>query len=385
MPRALEGIKVLELAQNLPGNYLGWLLAGLGAEVLKVERPPLGDPGRSLGGAEGVGPAWFAAVNRHKQSVMLDLKQAEGLAIARRLAGRADVVVEGFRPGVSARLGLDYASLSVDHPGLVYVAITGYGQEGPWAMRAGHDLNYLALSGVLHLLSAPEGPPPVPGVQIADLFGGALLALAGLLAALFQRQRTGKGQMVDTAMCDGSLALATMIWAGVAEGREQCRPGGMLLGGAHPCYNVYRCADGAYLSIGALETHLWANFCRAVERPDLIERQFAGPETIAEVAEIIAGRTRRQWQADLTAVDACCEPVLSLKEALDTAQVRERGLTERDANGHRQLALPLRLSASPPPPFAPAPALGQHSDQVLADLGYGPDAIARLRSLGAVG
>ncbi|MFH1059596.1 MAG: CaiB/BaiF CoA-transferase family protein [Pseudomonadota bacterium] len=384
MPRALDGIKVLELAQNLPGNYLGWLLAGLGAEVLKLERPPQGDPGRSLGGADGVGPAWFAAVNRRKKSLILDFKQAEGLAIARRLAGQADVVVEGFRPGVSARLGLDYASLSASHPGLVYVAITGYGQEGPWANRAGHDLNYLALSGVLHLLSRADAPPPVPGVQIADLFGGALLALAGLLAALFQRQRTGVGQMVDAAMCDGSLALATMIWAGVAAGKEPCQPGGMLLGGAHPCYNVYCCADGGYLTIGALETHLWANFCRAVGRPDLIERQFAGPETIAEVAAIIASRTRRQWQADLAGVDACCEPVLSLKEALDTPQVRERGLTEPDANGQRQLALPLRLSASPPPAFAPAPGPGQHSDQVLQGLGYHPEQIARLRERGVV-
>lgn len=385
MSRALDGIKVLELANNLPGPYLGWLLAGLGAEVLKIERPPLGDPNRQAGGPGGPGPDWFAAVNRHKRSLALDLKHPEGQAVARRLCADADVLVEGFRPGVMARLGLDYARLCETNPRLVYVAITGYGQDGPWAQRAGHDLNYLALAGVLHLLGTPQGGPPVPGVQIADIFGGALLALAGLLAALVQRQRTGQGQLVDAAMCDGSLALAAMVWAGVEAGREPCQPGEMILGGGQPCYNVYRCADGGHLTVGALEPHLWANFCAAVGRPDLVERQFGGREAVAEVAAIIAGRGLDAWRRDLAEADACCEPVLSLREAMDTPHAAARGLAQRDGRGQRQLALPLRLSASPPPPYSPAPALGQHGQEVLRGLGYGREEIARLRREGVVG
>ncbi len=383
MEHALNGLKILDLSMNLPGPYLTWLLACLGAEVLKVENPVGGDYCRATGQVQDNDSPYFPAVNRGKKSLALNLKEPEGREIFLRLLKELDVLVEGFRPGVMGRLGLDFAALSRVQPRLIQVAITGYGQEGPLARRAGHDINYLALAGVLGLTGSREGGLALPGVQVADLAGGALLGLTGLLAALYQRERTGRGQYVDAAMFDGSLSLATMIWAGVSKGMDDPQPAGMTLNGGQPCYNLYRTKGGGWFSLGALEPKFWGNFCQALGRPDLVGRQFGGPEVVEEVAAVFAGRTREEWAAFWAVHDACCEPVLTLPEAMDSTLAQERGMREQTPQGDH-LACPLKLSGSPTAPAGPAPALGQDTWEVLAGLGYGKAEIEKLAARGVV-
>ncbi|RJX34989.1 MAG: CoA transferase [Desulfarculus sp.] len=381
MGGALSGLKVLDLTMNLPGPYMTWLLAGLGAEVVKVENPAGGDYARALRGVGGRSP-YFEAVNRNKKSLALDLKRPRGREVLLALLQHYDVLVEGFRPGVMQRLGLDYATLSALQPRLILVSISGYGQEGPYRLRAGHDINYLAQAGVLAMTGARDGQLALPGVQIADLAGGSLLALVGLLAAVVQRQATGRGQFVDASMFDGSISLATMVFAGLEAGMEDPRPAGMALNGAFPCYNLYKTADGLYMSLGALEPKFWVNFCQALGRQDLLGHQFGGPDKVAEVAGIFAGRTRDEWAGFWAGHDACCEPVLNLQEAAASRLTAARGMIRRDQEGRRQLASPLKLAASPPAPDQPAPALGQHSDEVLGAAGLSPKDIRELRDQG---
>lgn len=383
MSGALSGLKVLDLTMNLPGPYMTWLLACLGAEVVKVENPAGGDYARALRGAGGSSP-YFQAVNRNKKSLALDLKHPQGREVFLGLLARYDVLVEGFRPGVMQRLGLDYATLSAAQPRLIQVAISGYGQEGPYRLRAGHDINYLAQAGVLAMTGVRDGRLAVPGVQVADLAGGSLLALVGLLTAVVQRGATGRGQFVDTSMFDGSLSLATMVFAGMEAGLERPRPGGMVLNGAYPCYGLYKTADGGYMSLGALEPKFWVNFCSALGREDLRDHQFGGPEIVDEVAGIFAGRTRAEWAAFWADHDACCEAVLTLDEAADSDLTAARGMLSRDEAGRRFLACPLKLSASPPGDQRPAPALGQHSDQVLRAAGVSQETITALREMGVL-
>ncbi len=382
---ALSGLKILDLSMNLPGPYLTWLLACLGAEVVKVENPDGGDYARSIGGEDGLGPRYFAAVNRNKKSLALNLKHPRGRAALLRLLASHDVLVEGFRPGAMERLGLGFAELSARQPRLIQVSITGYGHQGPNRLRAGHDINYLALAGVLGMTGTRAGELALPGVQMADLFGGSLLALAGLLAAVIQRGRTGRGQFVDAAMFDGSLSLATMIQAGVAAGLEEPRPGGMTLNGRYPCYGLYRCLGGGWMSLGALEPKFWANFCEAAERPDLIPAQFGGPETIAELKRIFAGRSREDWTRILAGHDCCCEPVLDLKEAAASELARARGMLDQAGGSPGLLACPLKLSGSPNPASTPAPVLGRHSREVLLAGGLSAAEVDELTDLGVLG
>ncbi len=383
MSGALSGLKVLDLSMNLPGPYLTWLLAGLGAEVLKVEMPMGGDYARSIGGQAGESP-YFAAVNRGKRSLALNLKEPLGHELFCKLLGEYDVLVEGFRPGVMESLGLDFAAASAIQPRLIYVSITGYGHQGPNCSRAGHDINYLALAGVLGMTGSRAGDLAVPGVQMADLAGGSLLGLVGLLAALHQRERTGVGQFVDAAMFDGSLSLATMVWAGVRAGLDHPAPAGMTLNGAYPCYNLYRTSDGAWFSLGALEPKFWRNFCAAVGRPDLEAEQFGGPEVIEDVAAIFASRSRDEWTGFFRGRDACCEPVLSLGETMEAPLTQARGMVADTPHGP-QMASPLKLSASPDQAGDLAPALGQDTRAVLTALGYGDSEIEDLAQRGVVG
>jgi len=231
MSQALSGLKVLDLTMNLPGPYMTWLLALLGAEVVKVENPSGGDYSRALMG-NGQSSPFFAAVNRNKKSVGLNLKHSEGKRLFLKLLGSYDVLVEGFRPETMERLGLGFDVTSAINPRLIHVSISGYGQSGPNKLRAGHDLNYLALAGIIGMTGARGGEPAIPGVQIADLAGGSLMALTGLLAAMIQREKTGKGQFVDVSMYDGLLSMATMVFAGVDAGLEPPEPSGMTLNGA---------------------------------------------------------------------------------------------------------------------------------------------------------
>ncbi len=385
MPDALKGLKVLDLSMNLPGPHMTWLLASLGAEVVKIENPQGGDYARALGGGKsGTGTPYFEAINRNKKSVALNLKHPEGRRLFLALLDTYDVLVEGFRPGTMERLGLGFEVTGALQPRLIHVSITGYGQDGPYRLRAGHDVNYLSLAGVIGMTGTREGQTALPGVQIADLAGGSLTGLCGLLVALIQRGNTGRGQFVDVSMFHGSLSLATMIFGAVEAGLEEPFPGKMVLNGRFPCYGLYRTADRRYMSLGALEFKFWQNFCNAVGRPDLVTHQFGGPEIVREVETIFASHTQPEWVEFMRDHDACCEPVLSLKEAVDSDLVSARDMLKRGPDGQRFLGFPLRLSDLPPEVDVPAPKLGEHTHEILSQLGLSTQELEALASEGVI-
>jgi alpha-methylacyl-CoA racemase len=392
----LEGLRVLDLSRLLPGGFCSLLLSDFGADVLKVEDTGMGDyvrwsPPHYEGAEQSAGSALFLALNRGKRSLRVNLKSEEGREVLLRLVRDADVVLESFRPGVLDRLGVGYERLREENPGLVYCAISGYGQDGPYVDRSGHDMNYLGLVGLLGLSGDAEGPPMQAAGQIADLGGGALMATFGILAALRERDRSGEGQFVDVSMADGSLSWLAMVAAQyLADGVVPRRGEGTLNGGL-VCYRPYRCSDG-WVTLGALEPKFWQNWCRGVGREDLVERQFERPgsPTHGEVEEIFAQRTRDEWQAFASEHDCCLEPVLDLDEALDSELVRAREMvTELDQPGVerpvRLLGVPVKLSRTPGDANRrPGPALGEHTDEVLRALGYDDERIAALKDGGAV-
>ncbi|HEX8104959.1 MAG TPA: CaiB/BaiF CoA-transferase family protein [Solirubrobacteraceae bacterium] len=396
MTLPLEGVKVLDLSRLLPGGFCSLLLADFGAEVLKVEDTGMGDYVRwaapHVEGAErSASGALFLALNRNKRSIRLNLKTEEGRDVLLRLAREHDVLLESFRPGVLDRLGVGYEALRAQNPGIVHCAISGYGQDGPYRDRSGHDMNYLGLVGLLGLSGDAGGPPAQAAGQIADLGGGALMAAFGILAALRERDRSGEGQLVDVSMADGALSWLAMVAAGYFASGEVPRRGGLPLAGSLVCYRPYACADG-WVTLGALEPKFWAAFCRGVEREDLLERQFDAPgsETHRAVAEIFAARTRAEWTAFAGDHDCCLEPVLELDEALDSELVRARDMVvELDQPGATEpvklLGVPVKLSRTPADPVrAPGPSLGADTDAVLAGLGFSDDEVARLKAAGAV-
>jgi alpha-methylacyl-CoA racemase len=396
MTLPLEGVRVLDLSRLLPGGFCSLLLADYGADVLKIEDTGMGDyvrwaPPFYAGVERSSASALFLALNRGKRSVRLDLKSEDGRAVLLRLVRDADVVLESFRPGVMDRLGVGDEVLRSENPGLVYCAITGYGQDGPFRARSGHDMNYLARVGLLGLTGSADGPPVQAAGQIADLGGGALMAGFGILAALRERDRSGLGQFVDVSMADGALSWLAMVAARfLADGSVPPR-GGLELAGGLLCYRPYRCADG-WVALGALEPKFWAAWCRGVGREDLIERQFEPPGSAAhrEVEAVFAARTRAEWEAFAGEHDCCLEPVLDLGEALDSELVRSRGMVaELPQPGAedvvRLLGVPIKLSRTPGDPArGPGPVLGGDTHAVLASLGYTPDDIERLEAAGAV-
>jgi alpha-methylacyl-CoA racemase len=392
----LEGIRVLDLSRLLPGGFCSLLLADYGADVLKVEDTGMGDyirwaPPYVEGAADSARSALFLALNRNKRSIRVNLKEEGGRNVLLRLAREYDVLLESFRPGVLDRLGVGYDRLREENPGLVYCAITGYGQDGPYTARSGHDMNYLGLIGLLGLTGERDGPPIQSGGQVADLGGGALMAAFGILAALRERDRSGEGQFVDASMADGALSWLAMVAARYFADKQTPQRGDLELAGSLVCYRPYRCADG-WVTLGALEPKFWQAWCRGVDREDLIEFQFdrPGSATHRQVEDIFVQRTRDEWQAFAAEHDCCLEPVLDLDEALDTELVRARAMvTLLDQPGVPEpvklLGVPVKLSRTPGDANSrPGPALGEHTDEVLAEAGFSSDEIARLRDSGAV-
>jgi alpha-methylacyl-CoA racemase len=391
---ALSDVRVLDLTRLLPGGFCSLLLADLGADVLKVEDTGMGDyvrwaPPHHEGAAQSASSALFLALNRNKRSIRLNLKTDEGRDVLLRLAAEHDVLLESFRPGVLDRLGVGWDRLREENPRLVYCAITGYGQDGPYRDRSGHDMNYLGLVGLLGLTGQRGGPPVQSAGQIADLGGGALMAAVGVLAALRERDRSGEGQLVDVSMADGALS-----WLAMVAGRHLCdgevpRRGELELAGGLVCYLPYPCKDG-WVTLGALEPKFWQAWCRGVGREDLIERQFEAPgsDAHAEVERIFMERTREEWQRFASEHDCCLEPVLELDEALDSELVRAREmvveLDQPGTGGVRQLGFPIKLSRTPGTLRAPGPVLGEHTDEVLAAAGYSPEEVERMKQAGAV-
>ena len=384
----LIGIRVLDLSRLLPGPYCTMLLADLGAEVMKIESPRVGDYARVAPPSFG-GDAMFRALNRNKKSVALNYRNPRGREVFLRLAREADVIVETFRPGAVTRWKIDYEAVRTVNPRLIYCSLSGYGQSGPYRDRAGHDLNYIALSGLLALNGAAGGPPIPPGVQIADLAGGMLAAIA-ILAALVGRERTGEGAYLDVAMLDAVASwvapVAGALFSYTGKNPEQGR---VPLSGTLACYNVYETADGKFITLAALESHLWTAFCTAVDRNDLRARQY-DVDAIPDVAAILRARTRDEWVAWFREVDACVEPVNTIEEMLRDPQVQYLGLVVEE-NVLREE--PVEQASSRPPqrigsPFrftrrtheSPAPALGEHTWKVLRQVGFDDEEIRELEA-----
>lgn len=386
--RPLEGVRILDLTRLLPGGVLTALLADLGAAVIKVEEPTAGDYMRWDEPRIGDESAYSWIVGRGKRSVGLDLKNPLGVETFLRLSESADIVIEGFRPGVVDRLGVGFDDVKAHNPRIVYASLTGYGSDGALSDVAGHDINYIANAGVLGMTGTPDGRVTMPGVQVGDLGGATILGI-GILSALHHATRTGEGLRVEVAMYDAALAW-TSIHAGAYFASGQLPdPGRMLLNGQVPCYNVYECADGRYLSIGAVEAKFWADFCNAVERPDLIARQME-EEARADVAALIATRTRDEWVQLLDGVDACVAPVLNLGEALDAPLASERGMVQEgrlspnsDAT-ERTLGTPIRFGGEVQGIGSPPPALGQHTREVAREAGLSEQEIDDLVTAGAL-
>jgi len=393
---ALDGVRVLDLSRLLPGGFCSLLLADFGAEVLKLEDTGMGDyvrwsPPFHEGAEDSAASALFLALNRGKRSIRVNLREDAGRDVLLRLVREHDVLLESFRPGVLDRLGVGYERLREENPGLVYCAISGYGQDGPLHDRVGHDTNYLALTGLLGLSGEPEGPPAQAAGQIADLGGGALMAAFGILAALRERERSGLGQLVDISMADGALSWLAMTAASRLAGGPKPERGGTELAGGLACYRPYACRDGGHVALGALEPKFWQELCHGLDREDLLEAQFAPPgsEAHAELERVFLGRTREEWTAFAAEHPCCLEPVLDLDEALESELVRARGMVvELDQPGAhtpvRQLGSPVKMSRTPARAPAPGPALGEHTSEVLAAAGYSEEEIAALEESGAV-
>ena len=387
MSGLLDGIRVLDLSRLLPGGFGTGLLADLGAEVIKVEQPVVGDYMRWLDPKLGDESAASWVVDRGKRSIGVDLKSPRGVEVVRRLARTADAFVESFRPGVADRLGVGYEALRAERPGLVYCSISGYGQTGPLRLEAGHDLNYIGRAGLLSITGPHEGLPGIPGVQVADLGGGALLALVGLLAALVRAARTGEGEHIDMSMTDGAFALLSVhlgdyFATGIVPERER-----MLLNGRNPSYNVYACSDGKYLTVGALEEKFFAVVCEVVGRPDLASTAL-DPDALPVWRELFLTRTRDEWLEAFTGLEACVGPVNDFAEANDDLQLRHRQMvveSEHPTEGAvRQVAPPFKLREHPAAIGGPPPRLGEGTRDFLAEAGYSAAEIESLLDDGVV-
>jgi alpha-methylacyl-CoA racemase len=378
----LRGVRVLDLTRLLPGPVATLHLADMGADVIKIEDHGAGDYARSLGaGPDGVS-VFYRSVNRNKRGLRLDLKRALGREVFLRLARAADIVVESFRPEVSRKLGIDYETLRAINPRIVYCAITGYGQTGPLAMAAGHDLNYIGLAGVLDQIGVAGGQPAIPNLQIGDLLGGAMTAVMGILAALFDAQRSGQGRLVDVAMSEAVLAHNLFpLFALQSEGGLPQR-GADLLSGGDAGYGVYATADGRHMAVAPLEAKFWGVFCEALGRPEWKTRHAAcGAAAVAlrrELEDLFASRTQAEWRDFFAAVDCCVTPVLTVGEALEHPQFVARAMVV-DADGVTQYAPPLKLSGWVFAVDRVAPSPGEHSEEVLRELGFTADEIVAMR------
>ncbi len=357
------------------------LLGDLGADVLVIEnvRDAPSDAERRT--------AAYFAFQRNKRSLRLNLKHPDGLQIFKALARDADVVVEGFRPGVVDRLGIGYEALRAENPRIVYCSISGYGQDGPYSKMAGHDLNYAAVAGVLGMIGRPGSPPAIPMNFLADYGGGSLMAAFSIAAALFARERTGVGQYLDIAMSDGAMSLATKLAGQYEQGGVSPRPGAHRINGLMPYYDVYECKDGGYVAVGPLEAKFYANLCRALDLEQFVpfqDDESKHGEIRAAFEERFLEKTRDEWFAELREAEACVTPVYSIEEAMRDPHNLQRRMVEdvedSDYGPLKEIGIAPKFSATPGSIRTAPPAPGEHTEQVLSDLGYDASEIARMRT-----
>lgn len=399
--RPLENIMVLDLTRLLPGPFCTMMLADMGADVLRVQEPgsPVGRRARQSGDAGTVMPAAVMAADspysshqRNKKSIALNLKMEESREIFYRLARGADVLVEELRPGVSRRLGIDYDTLKEINPRLIYCSVTGYGQTGPYRDKAGHDINYISLAGALSLIGEKGGRPAMPLNLVADLAGGSLHAVIGILLALLAREKTGRGQYVDISMTDGVVSIMSMLFSEYLESGAVPERGGHPTTGKFPFYNVYLTKDGKYISVGCMEPWFYANLCQALGREDLIPYQTAPEAKQKEIlgifAEVFRRKTRDEWYEELSKFDLCAGKVLTLDEVINEPQFQEREmfveLDHPEKGRVKQIGVAIKLSDTPGRATGLPPYLGEHTNEVLKGLGYRQDEITRFRQKGCI-
>jgi crotonobetainyl-CoA:carnitine CoA-transferase CaiB-like acyl-CoA transferase len=384
--RPLSGYRILDLSRLLPGGFATALLADLGAEVIKIEEPKRGDYMRWGTPRIGERSAHSWITDRNKRSVALNLKHPDGVAAFMALVDRADAVVESFRPGVMDRLGIGYEVLHKRSPGLVVCSLSGYGQDGPLAAVAGHDVNYIGRAGLLSITGTAERPV-IPGVQIADLAGGALMSLVGLLAALVRARDTSEGDHVDVSMTDSAFALLSIhLGDHLADGRVPTAEG-FALNGRYPCYNVYECADGRWLTVGALEEKFWKALCEEAGASELAATRF-DETAVPRWRDLFRCRPRDEWLQRL-GPDTCTGPVNDISEALEDPQLIHRRmmieLEDPEAGPYGQLATPIKMREHPAAITGLAPGLGADTRQYLAEAGFAADEIEGLIESGAAG
>ena len=395
----LEGIKVLDLSRLAPGPYCTMLLGDLGADVLLIEEAGGGSARRSsqsLARApaqeDAERAAAYNALGRNKRSIALNLKHDEGREVFYRLCRDADVVLEGFRPGVVRRLGVDHETVLRINERIVYCSLSGYGQDGPYAHLVGHDINYISLAGALGAIGWPNTPPAIPLNLLADFAGGGLHAAFAIVVALLARGRTGRGQFIDIAMTDGVVSLLTAVAGGLFANGVVPRRGEHPLNGGVPHFNVYETSDGKWLSVGAIEPWFYANLCRVMGREDFIPLQHdhgRHTEIHAYFGQQFKTKTRDEWFRLLTEVDICAAPVYELDEVFDDPHNRARGMVVEVPHAKlgkvRQVGIAAKFSDTPGAIRHTAPTVGLHTDEVLRSLGFSSEEVAHLRRAGAVG
>lgn len=404
--QSLQGIRVVDLAFMAPGAYLTMILGDLGAEVIKVEAPPgvgldIVGSGKSPAGEENRRDAALFALNRGKKSIGLDLKSEAGAEVFKKLVAGADVIVEGFRPGVMKRLGFDYEKVSKSNPGIVYCSLSGYGQDGPYAQLPGHDINFISQAGVLDLIGERNGIPAIPQNIVGDFAGGSLFGVIGIMAALMAREKTGRGQYVDSSITDGTASLLTWYMSLYLASGAMPRRGGTAVSGGYPYYDVYETKDKKYISIGCLEKKFWANLCRVMgieghEGDTFQPNHFTFgsgdsggfAEARDKVRRSFLTRTRDEWFDVLRKADVPVGKVQTMKELSGDPQMRHRNMIleidDPRVGKVTQIGSPLKLSDTPVQMHGLSPLLGENTEELMLGLGFSREEIGEMRGKGAV-
>ncbi len=383
----LQGIRILDLTRLYPGPLGTMMLADMGADVIKIEDVNAPDYMRYYPPYIETESAGYLAVNRSKRSLAVNLKTKDGIDIFLALVKTADIVIEQFRPGVLDDLGIGYATAREVKPDIIYVSITGYGQDGPYAKDAGHDINFIGYAGILSGTGSPKTGPILPGPQLGDVAGGAYMSIIACLSALWARGRTGRGQRVDVSMLDCVLPLMTLQMAHYQATQTAMAPGEPPLSGGLACYGVYLCADGKYVALGILEAKFWKIFCEMAGHPEWLDKHMVMGEDAEkmrqEIAALFRTKTRNEWIAEAKDADVCLTPVLDISEVESDPQLQARHMVYEQAHPVcgkiKGIGVPLKFSQTKAEPAWPSPALGEDTKYILEELGYRQEEIEALR------